>query len=177
MCVSRLASDAGITILKRGGNAVDAAVAMGFALGVTYPAAGNIGGGGFMLVHPPSGRGDPVAFNFRERAPSAAWQTMYSKEETQFAARAVAVPGTVRGLALAHKRFGKLPWRELVQPAVALARDGFPLDKFLVDLLNDVLAAAPEKAEFQRVFGKPGRRFVATERPTETTRLGAERCS
>ncbi len=156
MCVSRLASDAGIAVLKRGGNAVDAAVAMGFALGVTYPAAGNIGGGGFMLVHPPSSRGDPVAFNFRERAPSAAWPTMYSKEETQFAARAVAVPGTVRGLALAHKRFGKLPWPELVQPAVALARDGFPLQKFLVDLLNDVLAVAPEKAEFQRVFGKPG---------------------
>src|ERR1019366_936879 len=77
VCVSRLASDAGIAILKRGGNAVDAAVAMGFALGVTYPAAGNIGGGGFMLVHPPLGRGDPVAFNFRERAPSAAWPTMY----------------------------------------------------------------------------------------------------
>ncbi|HUZ07934.1 MAG TPA: gamma-glutamyltransferase [Candidatus Paceibacterota bacterium] len=156
MCVSRAASDAGIAVLKRGGNAVDAAVAMGFALGVTYPAAGNIGGGGFILVHPPPGQGDPVAFNFRERAPSAAWPTMYSKEETQFAARAVAVPGTVRGLALAHKRFGKLPWPELVEPAVALSRDGFPLDKFLVDLLNEVLAAAPEKAEFQRVFGKPG---------------------
>jgi gamma-glutamyltranspeptidase/glutathione hydrolase len=156
VCVSRLASDAGISILKRGGNAVDAAIAMGFALGVTYPAAGNIGGGGFMLVHPPPGRGDPVAFNFRERAPSAAWPTMFTKEETQFAARAVAVPGTVRGLALAHKRFGKLPWPQLVQSSVALARDGFPLEKFLVDLLNDVLAAAPEKAEFQRVFGKPG---------------------
>jgi len=129
---------------------------MGFALGVTYPAAGNIGGGGFMLVHPPPGQGDPVAFNFRERAPSAAWQVMYTKEETQFAARAVAVPGTVRGLALAHQRFGTLPWPELVEPAVALARDGFSLQKFLVDLLNDTLAAAPDKAEFQRVFGKPG---------------------
>jgi gamma-glutamyltranspeptidase / glutathione hydrolase len=156
VCVSRLASDVGIAILRRGGNAVDAAVAMGFALGVTYPAAGNIGGGGFLLVHPSPGQGDPVAFNYRERAPAAAWPTMYTKEETQFAARAVAVPGTVRGLALAHQRLGTLPWPDLVQPAVALARDGFPLQKFLVDLLNDTLAAAPEKAEFQRVFGKPG---------------------
>ena len=70
--------------------------------------------------------------------------------------RAVAIPGTVRGLALAHKRFGKLPWSQLIQPAVKLARDGFLLDKFLVDLLNEVLTNAPEKLEFQRVFGKPG---------------------
>ncbi|HEY5041137.1 MAG TPA: gamma-glutamyltransferase [Verrucomicrobiae bacterium] len=153
--ISRPASDAGIAILKCGGNAVDAAVAMGFALGVTYPAAGNIGGGGFMLVHPTPGDGEPVAFDFREAAPTGVFPTMYSKTESQYSARAVAVPGTVSGLALAHKRFGKLPWPQLLPPAIALARDGFLLDDFLVVLLNDTLAAAPEKAEFQRVFGKP----------------------
>src|ERR1017187_5622786 len=154
--ISRPASDVGVAILKRGGNAVDAAIATAFALAVTCPAAGNVGGGGFMLVHPAPGEGDPIVFDYRECAPSAAWPTMYTKEESQFTQRAVAVPGTIRGLALAHKRFGTLPWSELVQPAVALARDGFTLQKYLADLLNDVLAAAPEKAEFQRVFGKPG---------------------
>ena len=154
--ISRPASDGGVSILKQGGNAVDAAVATAFALAVTYPAAGNIGGGGFMLVHPAAGGGEPVVFDYRETAPAGAFPTMYSKTESQFSQRAVAVPGTVRGLALAHKRFGKLPWRALLQPAIALARDGFPLDQFLVVLLNDVLAAAPEKAEFQRVLGKPG---------------------
>jgi gamma-glutamyltranspeptidase/glutathione hydrolase len=154
--ISPPASDVGVSILKQGGNAVDAAVATAFALAVTYPAAGNIGGGGFMLVHPAPGKGDPVVFDYRERAPAAARPTMYTREETQFTQRAVAVPGTVRGLALAYQRFGTLPWSELLQPAVALAHDGFPLQEFLVDLLNNTLAAAPEKAEFQRVFGKPG---------------------
>jgi gamma-glutamyltranspeptidase/glutathione hydrolase len=154
--ISRSASDVGVAILKQGGNAVDAAVATAFALAVTYPAAGNIGGGGFMLVHPAPGAGEPVVFDYRETAPAAAFPTMYSKTESQFSQRAVAVPGTVRGLEMAHKRFGTLPWSRLLQPAIALARDGFPLDQFLVVLLNDVLAAAPEKAELQRVFGKPG---------------------
>ena len=154
--ISKAASDIGVSILKRGGNAVDAAVATAFALAVTYPAAGNIGGGGFMLVHPAPGKGEPVAFDYRETAPAAAWPTMYPKEESQFTERSVAVPGTIRGLALAHKNFGKLRWPELVQPSVALARDGFLLEKFLADMLNEVLAVAPEKEEFQRVFGKPG---------------------
>src|SRR5207244_3446794 len=89
-------------------------------------------------------------------APSAATPTMFSKTESQYTQKAVAVPGTVRGLALAHKQFGTLPWSQLLQPAIGLARDGFPIQKFLADLLNETLAAAPEKVEFQRVFGKPG---------------------
>jgi gamma-glutamyltranspeptidase/glutathione hydrolase len=156
--VSRAASDAGVSILKQGGNAVDAAVASAFALGVTYPAAANIGGGGFMLVHPALGHGPPLVFDYRECAPSSAWPTMYSRTESQFAHRAVAVPGTVRGLELAHRKFGSLPWARLLHPAIQLARHGFPLDAFLAVMLNEVLAAAPEKAEFQRVFGKPGGR-------------------
>src|SRR5438445_2637077 len=118
--VSGPASDVGLSILKRGGNAVDAAVATAFALAVAYPPAGNLGGGGFMLVHPAPGKGDPVVFDYRECAPAAAFPTMYSKEETQFSQRAVAVPGTVRGLALAHRRFGSLPWPQLLRPAITL---------------------------------------------------------
>src|SRR5205814_291392 len=103
--VSRAASDAGVSVLKQGGNAVDAAVASAFALGVTYPAAANIGGGGFMLVHPAPGDGMPLVFDYREYAPSSAWPTMYSRTESQFTHRSVAVPGTVGGLELAHRKF------------------------------------------------------------------------
>jgi gamma-glutamyltranspeptidase/glutathione hydrolase len=154
--ISPPASEVGVSILKQGGNAVDAAIATAFALTATYPASGNIGGGGFMLVHPAPGKGEPVVFDYRECAPAAAWPTMYSSEESQYDHRAVAVPGTIRGLALAHKRFGRMPWSQLIQPAVTLARDGFPIQKYLADSMNEVLAAAPEKAEFQRVYGKPG---------------------
>jgi gamma-glutamyltranspeptidase/glutathione hydrolase len=109
-----------------------------------------------MIVHPVSGQGAPVAFDYRECAPAAAFPKMFTKEESQFTHRAVAIPGTVRGFALAHRRFGSLPWSQLLLPAVALARDGFIIDRNLANSLNETLAAAPEKAEFQRVFGKPG---------------------
>src|SRR5437868_5449477 len=91
--VSGPASDAGLSILKQGGNAVDAAIATAFALQVAYPVSGAIGGGGFMLVHPAQGAGDPVVFDYRECAPAAARPTMYTKEESQFTHSAVAVPG------------------------------------------------------------------------------------
>ena len=154
--VSGPASDVGLSILKQGGNAVDAAVATAFALQVAYPLAGNIGGGGFMLVHPAPGKGEPVVFDYRESAPAGAWPKMYGKEESQFTHRAVATPGTVRGLALAHQRFGTLPWAKLIAPAIALARDGFIVDDALAKTTNEVLADAKEFSEFQRVFGKPG---------------------
>ncbi|HWX19629.1 MAG TPA: gamma-glutamyltransferase [Candidatus Binatia bacterium] len=154
--VSSPATEAGLSILKQGGDAVDAAVATAFALAVTYPPGGNIGGGGFMLVHPAPGRGAPVVFDYRECAPAAAYPGMYTSDESQFTHRAVAVPGTVRGLALAHRRFGTMAWSQLLQPAIILARNGFKLDSNLAKSLNETLAAAPEKAEFQRVFAKPG---------------------
>ena len=154
--VSGPASEVGLAILRRGGNAVDAAVATAFALVVTYPAAGNIGGGGFMLVHPAPGEGAPVSFNYRETAPAAASQEMFTKADTMYERKAVATPGTVRGLALAHRRFGTLPWSELILPALALARDGFQVDRNLAELLNTYLASEPKHEEFQRVFGKPG---------------------
>ena len=154
--VSAPASDVGVSILRQGGNAVDAAVATAFALAVTYPLAGNLGGGGFLLVHPAPNGGEPVAFDYRETAPSAAWPTMYRREESQFTHRAVATPGTVRGLELAHLRFGSLPWNLLLQPAVTLAHKGFLVDASLARSTNETLAAAPEHAELQRVYGKPG---------------------
>ena len=126
--VSGPASDVGLSILKQGGNAIDAAVATAFALTVAYPPSAGMGGGGFMLVHPAPGKGAPTVFDYRECAPGAATPAMYSKDESQFTHRAVAVPGTVRGFEMAHRRFGTLPWSQLLQPAIALARDGFILD-------------------------------------------------
>ncbi|MEQ1354058.1 MAG: gamma-glutamyltransferase, partial [Candidatus Acidiferrum sp.] len=154
--VSGPASDAGLSILKRNGNAVDAAIATLFALAVAYPPGGNIGGGGFMLVHPAFGQGNPVAFDYRESAPASAVPNMFTREESQFTHRAVAIPGTVRGLGLAHRRFGTLPWSDLIQPALELAVNGFIVDSNLAKSLNDTLADAPTFFEFQRVFGKPG---------------------
>jgi len=169
--VSGPASDTGLSILKQGGNAVDAAVATAFALTVAYPPSAGMGGGGFMLVHPAPGKGKPVTFDYRERAPAAASPTMYSKDETQFSQRAVAVPGTVRGFALAHQRFGTLPWRELLQPAIALARDGFILDTNLADSMNLTLALATNGyAEFHRVVRQTQRRLMVGRRPSRPTR-------
>jgi gamma-glutamyltranspeptidase / glutathione hydrolase len=154
--VSGPASEAGVSILKKGGNAVDAAIATAFALAVTYPPAGNLGGGGFMLVHPAPGEGDPASFIYRETAPLAAKPGMFTKDDTQYSHKAVATPGTVRGLELVHRRYGTLPWPQLISPAVALARDGFLIDSNLATSLNETLTAAADFSEFQRVFAKPG---------------------
>ena len=158
--VSAPASDAGLAILKRGGNAVDAAVATAFALAVTHPAAGNIGGGGFMLVHPP--QGEPTVFEYRETAPAASTKDMFKKDDSLYGHRVVGVPGTVRGLALAHRRLGKLPWKDLVLPAVALAERGFVLDEHHARSLNTILTVAGDFSELQRVFGsKNGKDWTA----------------
>src|SRR5438552_7758436 len=146
--VSAPASDAGLAILKDGGNAVDAAVATAFALAVTHPAAGNIGGGGFMLVHPP--KADPTVFEYRETAPAAAHKTMFKKGDTPHSHRVVGVPGTVRGMERAHKHFGKLPWKSVVMPAVMLADKGFILDKHHAGSLNNMLKSAKGFTELQR---------------------------
>jgi gamma-glutamyltranspeptidase/glutathione hydrolase len=142
---SSFASDVGAAILTRGGNAVDAAVATAFALAVTLPSAGNIGGGGFMIVQPADG--EPVAIDYRERAPMAATPTMYldavgniSRQLTARGYLAPGVPGTVRGLELAHRRFGRLPWRDVVMPAVDLAERGFPMPANLARSLNSELS-------------------------------------
>lgn len=156
--VSPEASDVGRAILKQGGNAVDAAIATAFALAVTHPAAGNIGGGGFMLVHPAPGRGEPVVIEYRETAPAAATKDMFPIGASKFGHRVVGVPGTVRGMELAFEQHGskKLSWRQLVAPAVKLAADGFVVDETLAVSLNALLDESPEFAELRRVFGKDG---------------------
>jgi gamma-glutamyltranspeptidase/glutathione hydrolase len=126
------ATDAGVEVLRQGGNAVDAAVATAFALAVTYPAAGNIGGGGFMIVRMADGRG--AAIDYREAAPAKASKEMFLDDAgnvipnaSKTGHRAVGVPGTVAGMATAHEKFGKLPWKDVVAPAVRLATHGFPV--------------------------------------------------
>jgi gamma-glutamyltranspeptidase/glutathione hydrolase len=151
--VSAPASAVGVEILKKGGNAVDAAVATAFALAVTYPAAGNLGGGGFMVIHPGDGK-PPEVVEYRETAPAAATRTMYGKDETWYSHRAVGVPGTVRGLARAHERFGKLPWREVVQPALKLAQEGFIVEDAQANSINWIVSSAREFPELRRVYGK-----------------------
>jgi gamma-glutamyltranspeptidase/glutathione hydrolase len=126
------ASRIGIEILAAGGNAVDAAVAVGFALSVTHPSAGNIGGGGFMVVRFPDGKS--TALDYRETAPGAASPDMYLDEKGELTdasrsgAKAAGIPGDVAGFWYAHSHWGKLEWRKVVEPAVALARDGWVLD-------------------------------------------------
>ena len=129
---SRLASEVGVETLRNGGNAVDAAVATAFALAVTWPSAGNIGGGGFLVYH--GSDGHATAFDFREKAPLAATEQMYLgvdgrvvNNSNHFGPLAVGVPGTVAGLWKAHRELGSLPWADLVAPAVALAREGIPI--------------------------------------------------
>ena len=126
------ASQVGITILQKGGNAIDAAVATAFALSVTLPQAGNIGGGGFM-VYMPKNR-DVTTIDFREKAPLLATEDMFLNEDgilipgsNHTGLKSVGVPGTVAGLYLAHQKYGKLLWRDVVQPSVDLAQNGVSL--------------------------------------------------
>lgn len=153
------ASRIGREILRAGGSAVDAAVATAFALAVAWPDAGNIGGGGFMMVRPADGL-HPVCIDYRETAPLVMHARSFTRDDTTFAHKAVGVPGTVRGLAAAHQRFGKLPWQDLVIPAARLAEDGVPVDRALADSLNDVLGEPrviqeSRFDELRRVYGHP----------------------
>lgn len=139
---SAIASEVGLDILKKGGNAVDAAIATAFAMAVTWPSAGNIGGGGFLVYH--GADGEAIAFDFREKAPLASTRTMYIDEDGNIrdnanhdSLLAVGVPGTVAGMELAYRRFGSLGWEELLQPAVDLAREGFPLSWHLAEAFKE----------------------------------------
>ncbi|HEV3004350.1 MAG TPA: gamma-glutamyltransferase, partial [Pirellulales bacterium] len=152
---SARASEVGAAILKQGGNAVDAAVATALALAVTFPEAGNLGGGGFMLVCPADGA-EPLCIEYRETAPAAASANMFGLGERGLGHKVVGVPGTLRGLELAHQRFGKLPWKTLVEPAVGLAAEGFELGRPLAGALNELVASSQAFAELRRVFGKDG---------------------
>jgi gamma-glutamyltranspeptidase/glutathione hydrolase len=132
VCAQKQAAQVGVAILKKGGNAVDGAVAVQFALAVVYPVAGNIGGGGFMVYR--SGKGATATLDFREKAPKHASRDMYldsagnpMTDKSIFDRLAVGVPGSVAGMVKAHARYGKLRWRQLLQPAINLAANGFTL--------------------------------------------------
>lgn len=170
-----LATRAGVAILKEGGNAVDAAVAVGFALAVTMPRAGNLGGGGFMVIHRAGKeRGTDTTIDYREAAPAAIDAGSFldahgaaDPRKSRNSGLAVGVPGTVAGLALAHEKYGsgKFTLAQLIAPAIRLARAGIPVEN---DLLDSLLLASPRLAQWPssaRIFVKPdGAAFVPSER-------------
>ena len=154
VAVSPPACDVGVQTLRQGGNAVDAAVATALAMAVTWPSAGNIGGGGFMMVYPGPGR-VPICVEYRETAPLAATPGMLAEGFRMDGHRVAGTPGTVAGMALAHQTFGSLPWKDLVMPAVRLAREGFAVNEALARSLNGVLSSSKQFAELQRVYAPP----------------------
>ena len=138
---SDLATQVGVEILKNGGNSVDAAVGVGFALAVTFPAAGNIGGGGFMVIH--LADGSNTSIDFRETAPSAASEKMYLDKEGNYIPHSSqegwlssGVPGTVAGFDYVLNKYGTMKLRDVIQPAIDLAEKGFVLDKKTAAQLN-----------------------------------------
>jgi gamma-glutamyltranspeptidase/glutathione hydrolase len=180
------ASRAGLQVLQQGGNAVDAAVAVGFALAVTYPAAGNLGGGGFMVIRMADGR--ETTFDYREVAPAGAQRDMFLDNagepvtgRSRVGPLAAGVPGSVAGMALAQKRFGRLPLATVMAPAIALARDGFEVSWALADSLRNAqgqLAAYPASARaFQRAEGtmpEPGDRLVQPDLANTLTLIASQ---
>ncbi len=167
--IHHLATDAGVEILKDGGNAVDAAVATGFALAVVHPVAGNIGGGGFMLIHLNSADGGKSTFiDYREKAPLAATVNMYLDDKGNIIPnasivgyKAVGVPGSVAGMAYAEKKYGKLTLAKVMEPAIRLASEGFVLTEEEARTLHDSdLARFPES---KRIFQRDGNFYKAGE--------------
>ncbi|HEY6257235.1 MAG TPA: gamma-glutamyltransferase [Xanthobacteraceae bacterium] len=172
------AAEIGLDVLKRGGNAVDAAVATGFAMAVTYPRAGNLGGGGYMLIHR-AGRKADVAIDYRETAPAAATRDMFlgpdgeaDPKKSRDSALAIGVPGTVAGLAQAQARYGsgKFSLADLIAPAIALAREGLPVEDDLAESLPGAarrLARWPASAKiFLKADGgalAPGERLIQSD--------------
>jgi gamma-glutamyltranspeptidase/glutathione hydrolase len=164
---SDIASQVGAQILRNGGNAIDAAVATAFALAVTHPTAGNIGGGGFLLYR--SSAGETAAYDFREMAPSRSSPTMFLKNGKYDAEihhnsyLSVGVPGTVAGLHLAWKENGKLPWKRLVEPAVTLARGGFIVTDGLARSLSNVMPEMQKYPASVAQFTRSGVAYKAGE--------------
>ena len=162
-----IASRAGAEVMRDGGNAIDAAVTTAFALAVTYPTAGNIGGGGFLVYRP--AEGDPVAYDFRETAPGRSFPTMFMKDGEYSRGMhhnshlAVGVPGTVAGLHLAWSEHGSLPWLRLLEPAVTLAQDGFTVSDALARSLADVLPRMADYPASMTQFSKQGEPYQTGE--------------
>jgi gamma-glutamyltranspeptidase / glutathione hydrolase len=165
--VHHLAADAGVKILRQGGNAVDAAVATGFALAVVYPDAGNIGGGGFMLVHLNSGKSTFI--DYREKAPLAASADMYLDakgnvipDASTVGYKAIGVPGSVAGLVYAEKKYGNLDLKRVMAPAIRLAREGYILGREEAQELHD--SGLTPFAESRRIFQRNGNFYHLGER-------------
>lgn len=167
-------------ILFAGGNAVDAAIATGFALAVTYIDAGNIGGGGFMLIYM---NGEPVFLDYREVAPLAAHRDMFLDDEkaviqnlSLIGSKAAGVPGTVAGFWKAHQRFGSLPWGKLIEPAIKLAEEGFVPAAILVDDIRGKYSRFDGLTNFQQYFGKveKGQVFKQPELAATLKRIAKE---
>ncbi len=162
-----LAADVGVAALKSGGNAVDAAVAVALVLAVTHPSAGNLGGGGFLLARLTNGQ--TTFIDFRERAPEAASRDMYLDAAGKLTRdsvagwRAAGVPGTVRGLEYAHKKYGRKAWATLVSPAIELAGKGFPISYSLARSLRSAKLLA-EFPESRRIFLNHGKYYQAGDR-------------
>jgi gamma-glutamyltranspeptidase / glutathione hydrolase len=163
----KLASEAGVEIMKRGGNAVDAAVAVGFALAVVEPQAGNIGGGGFMLVRMADGR--QAFVDYRETAPAKASRDMYLRPDGTVDAKAsvigyrsVGIPGTVAGMALALKKYGTMSLAQVMEPSIRLAQNGFPVDDRLAQLFRHSEALAQFDVS-KRIFLKGGAYYAPGE--------------
>lgn len=187
-CATPEAARAGAEIIASGGNAVDAAIATAFALAVTYPQAGNLAGGGFLVARTKSG--DFVALDFRETAPAGTWRNTFlnadgtpREDASTRSGLAVGTPGTVRGLEEAHRKLGRLPWARLLAPAIRLARDGFTVPRGLVEELEDQKKSLLTHAETRRVFfpaGAPLRTGSVLTQPTladtleEIARRGAD---
>jgi gamma-glutamyltranspeptidase/glutathione hydrolase len=165
-----LATDVGVQVLKNGGNAVDAAIAVGFALAVTYPYAGNLGGGGFMLIRFADGRSTFI--DFRERAPEKSSRNMYldasgkPTRESLDGWKSPGVPGTVRGFELAHRKYGSRKWAQLIEPAIALAERGFPVSYPLAESLKSARDLS-QNPESKRIFQKNGAYWEAGETLTQ----------
>ena len=159
-----LATDVGLQILRQGGNAVDAAIAVGFALAVTHPYAGNLGGGGFMLIRFADGRSTFI--DFRERAPQKASRNMYldasgkATRESLDGWKSSGVPGTVRGFELAHRKYGSRKWTDLIAPAAQLASSGVPISYALAESLKSARNLSQD-AESKRIFQKGGAYWAA----------------
>lgn len=182
---SAIASDVGRDVLAAGGNAVDAAIATGFALAVTYPTAGNIGGGGFMVIRFPDGRATTI--DFREKAPAAATPTMFTDSTGAYSSRihhnshrSVGVPGTVGGFVLAHRKYGKTEWSALVKPASQLADTGFIIPTGLAASLagarNKLSADSGALAAYYKA-GQPyaaGARLILADLAGTLGRIGSQ---
>lgn len=169
-----LASQAGIEILRKGGNAVDAAVAVGFALAIVHPEAGNIGGGGYMVIRMTDGR--TKAIDYRETAPAAAKPGFYRNAmESRVGYKASAVPGTVAGLALAHSLYGSKPWREVLEPARRLAEKGFPASQRMELILRLQVPVMKQFPETARIFlrgNEPVRQGETVKQPDLAATIG-----